>query len=453
MSARTNREAEKIAPAARIKTVLPGSAAAAAGLKPGDIVKSLGGRSLRDVIDYQFYLEPGVNKLRVERSGRSLAVELDADPANDAGIVFGSVLFNGIKTCRNHCLFCFVDQLPSGMRRQLYLKDDDFRLSFLHGNFITLNGIGAAGLARIKAQRLSPLYVSVHATDAEVRGRVMGCSPAASAAGLEKLQQLGEAGIRLHAQVVLCPGINDGAVLERTVHELGRDFRGVASVGVVPVALAAGFASRLKEDAGSALGPVSANGCRDIVASVDSWQEDFRRRGAGFVYAADEFYLQGGLPLPAAAQYDDFPQYENGIGIAAGFIDDLPALANSLSLTGLPPGRVFLLCGRLAAPLIEFACGKLTRLTGGSFQPLVAKNRLFGPHATVTGLLGGRDIAAAAEAGLARGDLLLIPPSCLESSGRRFLDDMSLAELKQSLACEVRVDNPVNSKADLTNGR
>lgn len=423
----------------------PQSAAAAAGLRPGDVVKSLNGRRLNDVIDYQFFLEPGVNELEVTRGGRSRIVELAADPAQDAGIEFAAVLFDGTRICRNRCCFCFVDQLPRGMRRALYLKDDDFRLSFLHGNFTTLNNLGSGEMERIKAQRLSPLYVSVHATDAAVRGLMMGCSTAVAADGLDRLLELGAAGVRLQAQVVLCPGLNDGAVLERTVEELAYDFQGIESVGIVPVALAAGFADRAKGCAGQGSRfnprPLTSGDCRDVAGLAVSWQRRFRRvRGSGFVYAADEFYLKGGLPLPESDYYDGFPQFENGIGIAAGFVDGLPGLAGQLFLSGLPPGVVFLLSGRLAAPLAEFACGKLKRLTGGSFRPLVAENRLFGSHVTVTGLLGGRDIArAAGQARLSGDDLLLVPASCLESSGKRFLDDMSPESLKKKLKCKMKI--------------
>ncbi len=444
-----------------IDAVAPGSPAARAGVRPGDRALRLNGHPLRDVLDYQFYLEAGPQALDLERNGSLLTLSLELDMDDDPGMVFARALFDKVHTCRNRCRFCFVDQLPPGLRRPLYLKDDDYRLSFLHGNFITLNGLAEADRERIAEQRLSPLYVSVHATDPVVRAGLMGCSKAAAAAGLDCLRRLGEAGIELHAQVVLCPGVNDGGVLEATLADLVA-YPGIASVGIVPVALAAdGGAAGNGEGSGAGPGaaatgsvpgagnnqaagrplePVTRKDCHAVVESVDAWQERCRRdRGTGFVYAADEFYLRARLPLPARGDYDGFPQYENGIGIAASFVDDLLGLAESLYLEGLPPGRVFLLSGELAAPLVEFACKKLTLNTGGRFEPLVAANRLFGGHVTVTGLLGGRDIlAAAGSAGLSRGDLLLLPSCCLESSGVRFLDDVTLAELSGALPGEVR---------------
>ncbi|MHB1412842.1 MAG: DUF512 domain-containing protein [Thermoleophilia bacterium] len=431
------------APVAKVTSVAAGSAAAAAGLLPGDIIVSLAGRPLLDVLDYQFGLDSGTQELEVERAGERLLLRLETDESTDPGIRFETALFDGIRRCSNRCLFCFIDQLPRGLRQTLYLKDDDYRLSFLHGNFITLNNLGAGDLARIGEQRLSPLHVSVHATSPVIRAHMMGCSRYAAASGLEAMKALGRAGIELHAQIVLCRGVNDGAVLKRTVAELAHEFPGMASVGIVPAALAEGFVrgAGTGHGRGGLMRPLTPEGLTKVVESVAEWQRRFRdERGRGFVYAADEFYLKAGLPLPALPDYDELPQYENGIGIAASFIEDLPQLGESLYSAGLPAGRVFLLSGELAAPLIEFACGKLTRATGGSFWPLVAANRLFGPHVTVTGLLGGADIAAAVRAaGLAEQDLLLLPAACLESSGERFLDDMGLDELRSALACAVRV--------------
>ena len=436
----------KVYPAnAEVAAVLPGSPAAAAGIREKDIVLSLGGKPLRDIIDYQFCLEPGVQEVAVRRDGDGLTFLLEYDEKSDPGIRFHHALFDGVRRCRNHCLFCFIDQLPPGLREPLYLKDDDYRLSFLHGNFITLNNLTGDDLERLRRQRLGPLHVSVHATSPVIRAHMMGCSRQTAAEGLQALKTVGSAGIQLHAQIVLCPGINDGQVLKQTVADLA-GIPGVASAGVVPVAVAAPDAG----SAGPAVRPVPRRAglkaveekiCRRVVESVSVWQERFRQeRGHGFVYAADEFYLKAGLPLPPAADYDDFPQYENGIGIAATFIAELPQFGESLYLEGLPAGGAYLLSGELAAPLVEFACGKLTRSTGGAFRPLVVKNGIFGQHVTVTGLLGGREIMAAAlSSGLGSGDRLLIPAACLESTRKRFLDNVTMEELDESLDCGIKI--------------
>jgi putative radical SAM enzyme (TIGR03279 family) len=419
--------------------VQPGSPAAAAGIKPGDILLSLDGNLLHDIIDYQFYLEPRVQAVGLDRTGRNLEVELDNSEGGDPGIVFAGTIFDRIRTCSNRCVFCFVDQVTGGLRPPLYLKDDDFRLSFLHGNFITLGNLHESDLERIIEQRLSPLYVSVHATDPEVRGRLMGCRDEDAARGLANLKRLGEAGIETHIQVVLCPGANDGAVLERTVTELAHDYPGVASIGVVPVALGEGY---LRDHPGMGIRPLTVTDCATVIDVVSAWQEKFRQeRGAGFIYAADEFFLKSGRPLPPPEYYDDFAQYENGIGIARSFMEEGEEPIGNL-LAG-NPGRAYLLTGTLAAGLIADICVRLGPALGREMQPLAAGNRLFGAHVTVTGLLGGRDIVAAARAaGLNRSDILLIPASSLDSARERFLDDVTLEELEETLDSVIIVASP-----------
>lgn len=457
-----------------VASVIPGSPAEAAGIEAGDRILSLDGHELHDVIDYQFYLEPERQTILIERSGSTISLEMDsggwgdsvggeAAMPGDPGIFFAGTVFGPVRTCANNCLFCFIEQVPGGLRQQLYVRDDDFRLSFLHGNFITLNNLSEADLERIVEQRLSPLYVSVHATDPEVRARMMGCGPKTAARGLENLRRLGEAGIEIHVQIVLCPGLNDGSVLESTVMELAEKFSGVASAGIVPVAFSeeflkemSGLGSKgnsvpgLKGDAGldlkgsplPALRAVTMEDCLTVIDAVAAWQERFRSScGSGFAYAADEFFLRTDRPLPPADYYDEFAQYENGIGIARSFIDEGEELLAKLlaGRFGTPSG-VFLLTGTLAAGLMEEACVRLSNALGLRLQPLVAENHLFGSHVTVTGLLGGRDLLkAAAAAGFSRTDLLLIPASSLDSAGERFLDDLGLEELQEALECEIEV--------------
>lgn len=430
-----------------VESVAQASPAAAAGLMAGDRVLSIDGRPLRDVIDYRFYLEPDGSELEVERDGSRLMVALH--PGNDeAGLNFATALFDRVRTCRCRCVFCFVDRLPEGLRPSLYLKDDDFRLSFLYGNFITMGNLTEADIQRILEQRLSPLYVSVHATDPRIRGQLIGCGEKLASRGLEMLRRLGRAGIETHIQIVLCPGMNDREALEQTVTSLARDYPGVASVGVVPVAVDPHYLmhhaglSEPGEEA-RALSPVAASDCAAVIGAVTAWQERYRReRGAGFVYAADEFYLRAGLPLPALESYDDFPQYENGIGIAASFEAEAEAIIMQLLADAGPaPGRVFLLTGTLAASQMYRVCDRLTESLGRELKPLVAENNLFGPYVTVTGLLGGQDVVRAAlAASLDQHDLLLIPRACLDTSLQpRFLDDLTIEELGLALPCLVMV--------------
>lgn len=375
----------------------------------------------------------------IDRGGLRIELVLDNSAGGDPGIVFDGVIFDRVRTCANHCVFCFIDQVPEGLRQPLYLKDDDFRLSFLRGNFITLGNLREDEIERIITQRLSPLHISVHATDPELRGRLMGCSQEHAARGLANLKRLGDAGIETHTQIVLCPGLNDGPALAATVAELASDYPGVVSAGIVPVAFAEEF------PAVSGMSPtmrqVTVDDSLAVINAVAAWQERFRReRGSGFAYAADEFFLRAGRPLPPAAYYDDFEHYENGIGIARSFMDEGEMmLGELLSDRPGPPSRVFLLTGTLASGMMEECCEKLSRSLGLDMRILPVSNRLFGPHVTVTGLLGGREILEAAiEAGLGLKDLLLMPPACLNGSlDPRFLDDLTLEEAQESLDCEI----------------
>lgn len=428
-----------------IESLEPLSPAAEAGLRPGDHILALNGHPLQDIIDYQFYFEEGANHLEIERDGRRLAVQLHAAAGADPGISFSTAVFDRVRTCRSRCIFCFVDQLPRGLRAPLYLKDDDCRLSFLYGNFITLGNLRDDDIGRILNQRLSPLYISVHAADPELRSRLMGTSVADAARGLDILRRLGKAGIKTHVQVVLCPGTNDGAVLEQTVIELSDKYPNVGSVGVVPVAVAAEFPAghaghSRRQRKPQPLRPVTPADCEAIIRSVTAWQKHFRHeREAGFVYAADEFYLRAGLPLPPVEAYDDFPHYENGVGIAASFMTEAGGIIKSLLDQSQAASRVFLLSGELAAGLVRDIAAGLTKTLGVDIRPLAAGNRTFGPHVTVTGLLGGKDILDAAQsAGLGPGDLLLIPRFCVnDGAAPLFIDDMSPDELKESLGCGV----------------
>ncbi|MFA6001569.1 MAG: DUF512 domain-containing protein [Thermoleophilia bacterium] len=422
-----------------VESVVADSPAADAGIAAADVVLSLNGHPLHDVIDYQFYLSSGPQEMEIDRKHRRLMRVMDCDEGDDPGIKFSSTIFDSVRTCRCACIFCFVDQLPRGLRKTLYLKDDDYRLSFLYGNFITLNNLREEDMLRIEEQRLGPLYVSVHSTDRNVRAQVMGCGPDKAAQGLKNLARLGEAGIGLHAQVVLCPGMNDGETLENTISELAGKYQGIKSVGIVPVAFDEEF---LKKRAKSGLRAVDRDDSIKIVNLVTTKQKEYRTLyGNGFVYAADEFYFRAGMPLPGADEYDDFPQYENGIGIAAGFLEDAEELISPLVGDIAVDARVFLLTGTLAAGMMNDVCLNLSRLTGRPIAPLVCENRVFGSHVTVTGLLGGHDVIAAARAaGLTRGDLLIITPSCLDGGAEpRFLDDITLTELDETLECGIMV--------------
>src|SRR5258708_85273 len=278
--------------------------AAAAGLVPGDRILAINGHALRDAIDFSFHGSDARLALSVERDGIRHALRLARRPDADLGVELEAPRAAEIATCANKCVFCFIHQLPKGMRKSLYVKDDDFRLSFLHGNYITLTDLDETELARIETQRLSPLYVSVHATDPDLRHALLG-QPRVRPELLPVMERLAKAGIAMHAQIVLCPGWNDGAHLERTVHELARLHPAVPTTAVVPVGLTR-HRERLPD-----LRPVTADEAVTLVRDIEGWQRGFQTTlGTRFVWAADELYLGAGLPLPPARAYERFARSE-----------------------------------------------------------------------------------------------------------------------------------------------
>src|SRR5206468_8828323 len=298
-----------------VAAVRPRTPAAAAGLRAGDRILAINGHALRDAIDFQFHGSDDRLALSVDRAGATQALSLARRPGADLGVELEAPRAGEIATCANKCVFCFIHQLPRGMRKSLYVKDDDYRLSFLHGNYITLSDLDEASFERILEQRLSPLYISVHATDPELRHALLG-RPRHSAEILPRLERLAKAGIRMHAQIVLCPGLNDGIHLERTVFELAPLHPHVATTAVVPVGL-----TRHRERL-PALRNLTADEARALVATAAGWQHRWLAElGSRFVFLADEIYLLAGLPLPPAAAYEGFPIAEDGIGLVRRFED------------------------------------------------------------------------------------------------------------------------------------
>ncbi len=400
-------------------------AAARAGLRAGDCILRINGSVPTDVLDLEVAAADEAFWLTVVRDGHPLDLAVEPRAGEWHGISLGhDGLGARARVCRNDCRFCFVDQVPRGLRQALYVKDDDYRLSLLHGNFITLTNLDEADLARIEELRLAPLYVSMHAWDDEARVRLMGRAALGSRAALERLAA---AGLALHLQVVLCPGWNDGPVLAETVEAAAR-LPAVADLGVVPVSLAAeGDLRRVRTDDAQA-----------VLAAVAAWQQRYRHsRGAAFVHAADEFYLLcGETPPPSDAP----EQYENGVGICAAFLDEAAELADAGAGTPIPAETraLRLLTGALAEPVVAAAAARLERSFGFPVRPLVVTNRLFGPHVTVTGLLGGREVLEAlGREPLDAGEWLAAPRVFLPTGLARTLDDVGEDEL--AAACGGRL--------------
>jgi putative radical SAM enzyme (TIGR03279 family) len=412
---------------ARIADIIPGSIAEELALQPGDLVCAVNGEAVSDYIAYRFAIAEEVLTLEIARGTEHADMEIEKDADEDLGIVFAGDVFDGVRSCRNSCVFCFEEQMPAGMRAGLRLRDDDYRLSFLHGNFLTLTNLTRIDKARIIREHLSPLFVSIHATDLAVRRRMLRNPRAGDI--LTALRELAAGGIDFHGQIVLCPGWNDGETLERTLAELASLHPAMLSIGIVPVGLTGHRPPR-----GPELRAVSLADAETTLDCVARWQQTFLKRfGTRLVYAADEFYLSLGRDLPSSAEYEGFPQKENGIGLTRQFLDEATALTLP---SALPTGKVTLATGKLAAPLIESFTARLRKECGVDVEAIMVPNNFYGGGVSVSGLLTGSDFRAAlAERELGR--LLLLPASTLNSD-RLFLDDMTPAELETVLAIPIR---------------
>ncbi len=406
-----------------------GSPAQAAGVCIGDVLTHVNDAPVLDIVDFAFQCGGERVTLRVERQEVGpIDFEIEKGYDEDLGIEFGDDLFDRVHICKNKCVFCFLYQQPKGLRPSLYIKDDDYRLSFLHGNYLTLTNMGEAEFARVVEQRLSPLFVSVHATDPEVRGRMLGRKGPEPI--LPRLSMLAEAKIQVHAQVVLCPGYNDGPVLEQTVREISAlhptargGYGGVLTVAVVPVGLTQ-FRDRL-----AALTNCNGEFCRALVAEAERWRRGFRKNiGTNFVFLSDEFYLNAGVDVPSARQYEGFAQIEDGVGLVRLFLDDARRVARTLPARIEGSRSATLVTGELASPFLRDFAERLSRISGVRANVCVVHNRFFEGNINVAGLLTGRDIVDALLAmGDSAGECVLIPAIMLRDPGRDvFLDDMTL---------------------------
>jgi putative radical SAM enzyme (TIGR03279 family) len=409
------------------------TAAATAGLAVGDRVLAVNGAPLRDAIDFQFNAGDEHLELTVARDGVLQTLDLDRR-GRDLGLELAAPTPAEIATCANKCVFCFIHQLPRGMRRSLYVKDDDFRLSFLHGNYITLTDLDEAELSRIETQRLSPLYVSVHATDPTLRHELLG-RPRVSAEILPRLERLAKSGIRMHAQIVLCPDLNDGAHLERTVRELAPLYPHVATTAVVPVGL-----TRHRERLPRLRGLTAPEACA-LVETVTRWQGEFLASlGGRFVFLADEVYLLAGAPIPAAADYEGFAVAEDGIGLVRRLEDDLQRALRRFR----PPARsraLTVVTGELYGPRLSRLLAPLA-VHGLDARVAAVPNDFFGHAITVAGLLTGQDIQRHLTKLPDLGEAVLVPAVCLRDADGVFLDDMTPRDLATDLGLPVRSVEP-----------
>ncbi len=446
---RAATEAEGTSRGAWIAGVQPAGIAAALGLRAGDRVVAINGRPPRDLLDYKWALTSDRVRLSVGRDSQDVVCcDIQKPAEEELGLTFTSPVFDRVMTCRNRCVFCFLDQLPPGLRPGLYVRDDDYRLSFLQGNFVTLTNLEGEDFRRIEEYRLSPLYVSVHATDPERRGALLGTARPEPI--MPALKRLARAAVGVHAQIVLCPGLNDGKVLEETLEDLATLGPAVLSIGLVAVGL-----TRHREGL-PRLELMTRGDSEAVLDRVGAWQRRFaRERGHSLVHAADELYLSAGIPLPPAVAYDDFPQLENGVGLARLFLDRIP---RAVRRRRVPAGqrRYLVLTGWLARPLIERLVGSLSWPAPGQIRIAPVTNRFFGDMVTVAGLLTGRDLRETARAELARApaDLVIVPSAALGGDPPEFLDGMTPGELQSALGIPVRAggDGPDGLLAALEEG-
>lgn len=391
--------------------------------RQGDRLARIGRTPIRDILDFYYLAEEEgtVEVIILDADDRSQRHRLSTRELTTFSQTFAPLEF---KTCAARCVFCFIDQNPPGLRETIYVKDEDYRLSFLYGNYITLTSMGRRGIERVLEQHLSPLYVSVHATDVETRTRLLGIARRMDVMGVLRL--LTGQGIRVHAQIVLCPGWNDGDVLDRTLEDLGTLRPGLESVAVVPVGLS-DHRQGLTD-----LRPVTVEDARRAVRQVEAWGERFlAETGTRLAYASDELYLRAERPLPPLDFYgSELPQHENGVGMCASALHETQELLAELRRIDPGPTTVTVLTGTLAAGFFErHVRPVLDPVPWLDLRVVGVPNRLFGRGITVAGLLSGRDFQAALQTLPSDAGTVLIPPSALNHD-RLFLDDTSLDELR-----------------------
>ncbi|MEJ2683709.1 MAG: DUF512 domain-containing protein [Candidatus Sulfobium sp.] len=400
-----------------VESVLPGGLAEKGGLRRGDMITFLNRHPLHDVIDFMFYRS---EELEIEflRGGTRRKIAITVDGGNDIGLTIKPFK---VKTCRNNCIFCFVKQLPKGLRKPLYVKDEDYRLSFLYGNYMTLSNMDPKDRKRIVEQRLSPLFISVHTTNRALRNKMIGNPKAADI--MRELKFFTENKIRVHTQIVLCPGYNDGKELQNTIRDLHKFYPYVASIAVVPVGLTM--------HARHPFSPLSKDDASRAIRTVESFQKRFRKRhGDPIVYCADEMYIKAEQPFPALRDYGTLPQIENGVGMVPLFISRSRKVKFPKQAA---QGDLFLtFTGTSFYPFLRKFTDRISEREGVGIDVIEVENNFFGPTVTVTGLLTGRDVVRSLHDITVSYRALLVPDVALKEDEDVFLDDVSLGDIEEA---------------------
>jgi putative radical SAM enzyme (TIGR03279 family) len=420
-----------------VSEVTPASLAAELELEAGDRIIRVNGHVVRDYLDFRFQTG-GETELTLEvlkRNGEEWELEIERGEGEDFGLQFENIV---PRQCANECLFCFCHGNPPDARPALSFRDEDVRLSFLYGNYTTLTSITEAEMKRVIEQRLSPQYVSVHATDLDVRAYLLGVDKK-RADIRSKMRRMLDAKIEIHAQVVLCPEINDGEILERTVRDLSVDYPTLRSVAIVPLGL-----TRYNTDA--RLTPVTPEFCRETIRQVKSLQRDLHARlGTNFAFLGDEFYLRAGAPVPSRRHYGDYPQIEDGVGMVRSFYEDFRRLERKLEsklhadAPAAHPSKLngTILTGKLFAPELEKLTANLNNRFSTRFKVVAVENTYFGPDIVVAGLVTGRDVLAVR--GQIEGDFVVLPSVMFKSDEPVMLDGTTREELERALGLPLSV--------------
>ena len=415
-----------------IKRVLPGSIAEELELEPGDELLSVNGQQIEDVFDYHYLINDEYLEILIRKPDQEeWELEIEKDFEEDLGIEFDSSLMDEYRSCRNKCIFCFIDQMPKGMRDTLYFKDDDSRLSFLQGNYVTLTNMSDHDIDRIIRYHLSPINISFQTTNPELRCRMLNNRFAGDI--FPKVQRLYEAGIEMNGQIVLCKGINDGEELERSIRDLSKYLPHLRSVSIVPVGL-----SRYREGL-YPLEPFTKEDAQKVLDTVKKWQDQlYPQYGLHFIHCSDEWYILAQQPIPREEEYDGYLQLENGVGMVRLLESEVLE-----ELSNRKPDdrkrRISIATGKLAAPFIRENISHIQKLYPGiEVNVYSIRNDFFGEMITVSGLVTGQDLKKQL-AGRELGECLLIPCNMLRAGENVFLDDVTVEELEAALGVPVEV--------------